>query len=955
MKPGCLVRFRRRDWVLLPSDDSAIYLLRPLTGSTEDVVAVHKRLADIACFRFPEERLEPATFPLPTPDHVADATAAHLLWQAARLTLREGATPLRSLGRISIRPRAYQLVPLLMALRLDPVRILIADDVGVGKTIEALLIARELLDRGEVKRLCVLCPPYLCDQWQKELAEKFHLDAVVIRSGTVSQLERGKPFTQSIYRYYPIQVASIDFLKSDRNKHSFLQDCPELVIVDEAHGAVAASPEFASRHQRHELVREIAKKEDRHLILLTATPHSGIEAAFRCLLSLLNPKFEKWDTSSLSEQQRAELALHFVQRTRRDIVTDWAEQVGQVLFPERVTEDRTYRLSPEYRKFFNEVYEFCSGIVRSGEKLDRWRQKRRYWGALGLLRCVMSSPAAALTTLGAREKVQHTDEEEPDFSPFIFESGYDQTYDDHPIPPVEAAAETLSDTERRSLRRLAEVAETLPKADTKLVECCKLVKDLLRSGFHPIVWCRYIATADYVAKGLEEALRNDFPEIRVVSITGVLGDEERRAKIEELAAEPCRVLVATDCLSEGINLQHAFDAVIHYDLPWNPNRLDQREGRVDRYGQPKKQVKAIRYYSPDSPVDGVVIKVLLDKAREIHRVLGTYVPVPEEDETVMQALLNALFLRPERKPHTQQLEFDFGEAESTVRDFHKRWDQNAEREKTNRTRFAQRAIKVDEVQRELEATDNVLGDPHAVREFVLAACQRLGIRISNDKRPGVFQVVVDPQALAGVPEVIRFALPTTKQKVWSISFDSPTPEGAEFLGRNHRFVATLARYLMEEALTRTESTAARCGVVRTKSVARVTTILLLRVRYLVELPEQAPLLSEEVLIRGFRGGLAGATPDWLPEEEAFKLLAGAKPDANISPNEKKDWIKKALETWPTLEKTINEQISARAKELEDTHKRIRKSIKLRVRELVVVPQFPADLLGILVLVPVVGP
>jgi SNF2 family DNA or RNA helicase len=114
----------------------------------------------------------------------------HLLWQAARLTLREGATPLRSLGRVSIRPRTYQFVPLLMALRLDTIRMLIADDIGVGKTIEGLLIVREMLDRGEIKSLCVLCPPYLCEQWQKELNEKFNLDAVIIRSGTVSQLER---------------------------------------------------------------------------------------------------------------------------------------------------------------------------------------------------------------------------------------------------------------------------------------------------------------------------------------------------------------------------------------------------------------------------------------------------------------------------------------------------------------------------------------------------------------------------------------------------------------------------------------------------------------------------------------------------------------------------------------------------------------------------------------------
>ena len=261
--PGSIVCCRNRDWVLLPSNSPDVHLLRPLTGATDDIVALHRQLTDLIGYDLPEERICSATFPLPSPDDLADAASAHLLWQAARLTLREGATPFRSLGRISIRPRIYQFVPLLMALRLDPVRLLIADDVGVGKTIEALLIARELYDRGEIRRLCVLCPPYLCEQWQKELADKFHLDAVVIRSGTINHLERRKAGTESIYRYYPVQVASIDFLKSDRNKHLFLLNCPDLVIVDEAHGSASASECNQSQHQRHELVRAIAAMEDR--------------------------------------------------------------------------------------------------------------------------------------------------------------------------------------------------------------------------------------------------------------------------------------------------------------------------------------------------------------------------------------------------------------------------------------------------------------------------------------------------------------------------------------------------------------------------------------------------------------------------------------------------------------------------------------------------------------------
>ncbi|RMH77975.1 MAG: helicase, partial [Calditrichaeota bacterium] len=522
-------------------------------------------------------------------------------------------------------------VPLMMALRLDPVRLLIADDVGVGKTIEALLIARELWDRGEIKRFAVLCPPYLCEQWQKEITEKFNLEAVIVRSGTISQLERGKPVTESIYRYYPIQVISIDFAKSERNKHQFLLDCPELVIVDEAHGSAVADPRNMRQHQRFQLVQAVAEEARRHLILLTATPHSGIAAAFQNLLGFLDRDFSNWDVANLNDTQRTQLARHFVQRTRKDIETDWE---SERCFPERIPDDATYPLSPEYHQLFQAAYDFSAELVREAQTLEKRKQRVYNWGALALLRCVMSSPAAAMATLQSREstlagvpqEVTAGDgEPEESFSRYVFEASDDTTDDAPPTPPVESTEQSLPESKIRRLRELARMAANLahtPK-DSKLQGCARLVADLLREGYHPIIWCRYIATADYVADGLGQLLGEEFPEVRVISITGTLGDEERRAKVEELIQEPRRVLVATDCLSEGINLQEGFNAVIHYDLPWNPNRLEQREGRVDRYGQNSPKVKTIRYFSPDNPVDGVVIEVLLNKAQEIHKSLGT--------------------------------------------------------------------------------------------------------------------------------------------------------------------------------------------------------------------------------------------------------------------------------------------------------------------------------------------
>ena len=166
-QPGSLVRARGRDWVVIPSDVDQLVRLRPVDGVDEDEVGLFLPLE--------RDAIKPSDYPPPDPESAGDFTSALLLQDAVRLTLRRGAGPFRSIGRLSVIPRPYQYVPLIMALRLDPVRLLIADDVGVGKTIEAAMIARELLDRGVARRLAVVCAPHLCDQWAQELSEKFNI------------------------------------------------------------------------------------------------------------------------------------------------------------------------------------------------------------------------------------------------------------------------------------------------------------------------------------------------------------------------------------------------------------------------------------------------------------------------------------------------------------------------------------------------------------------------------------------------------------------------------------------------------------------------------------------------------------------------------------------------------------------------------------------------------------
>src|SRR5205823_2889649 len=228
---GSLVKARGREWVVLPESGEEMLILRPLGGSEDEVTGIF----------MPLERVDPATFDLPDPAQPGDYRSCRLLRDAVRLGFRSSAGPFRSFGHIAVEPRPYQLVPLLMALKLDPVRMLIADDVGIGKTIEACLVVRELLDRGEIERFAVLCPPHLAEQWQRELSQKFHIDAVLVLSSTIQRLERTiRRQTESVFTRYPFVIVSMDFVKQPRHRDEFLRDCPEMVIVDEAHGCTLA-------------------------------------------------------------------------------------------------------------------------------------------------------------------------------------------------------------------------------------------------------------------------------------------------------------------------------------------------------------------------------------------------------------------------------------------------------------------------------------------------------------------------------------------------------------------------------------------------------------------------------------------------------------------------------------------------------------------------------------------
>lgn len=923
--PGTLVRARGREWVVLPESDTEVLVLRPLGGTDAEVAGILRSL----------EPVEPARFDPPNPDAAGDATRARLLRDALRLGFRSSAGPFRSFGRIGVEPRPYQLVPLLMALKLDPVRLLIADDVGIGKTIEASLIARELMAQGSIERFAVLCPPHLAEQWRDELRTKFGLDATLVLSSTARRLERSLPAHESLFEHHDHVVVSTDFIKSPSRREEFVRTCPELVIVDEAHTFASAGDK--ARQLRHELLLRLGEDPGRHLILVTATPHSGKEDAFTSLLGTLSPELGALPADLGGEAGRRLLARHLVQRRRGDIK---AYADTETPFPRREQPERdpTYKLSPEHRELFQRAIAYARDAA-TGDG-DQRKVLVRWWSALALLRAIGSSPAAASSTL--RSRAASADAATPDEAEELGRRTVLDLADDEESPDVAPGAQEGEDAALRSsswFSQMARDAEALAGPnDAKLQGAIKLIKDLLREGFDPIVFCRFIPTAEYLAEHLRTALGR---RATVACVTGSLAPAEREQRIEELSGAPRRVLVCTDCLSEGINLQDAFDAVVHYDLSWNPTRHEQREGRVDRYGQPSAAVRVLPYYGEDSPIDGLVLDVLLRKHRAIRDRLGVSIPVPVDSGAVMSAVLEGVLRR--RAPDTQADQLVLEGFESPARDaLHTDWETAASQEERSLTRYAQRTIHVEDVVREVRAMEQAVGDGTDVLRFTEHALSAHGAVVRRET-DGAIEALVDE-----VPRTLRETLGAA---VHADRFEIARRGGALALTRTHPAVEALAQHVLDAALDGDPAAvAARCGVLRTNAVEQMTTILLVRLRFTLTLGrgERArESVAEDALTLAFTG--SAADPAWLAPAQIETLL-DASPAGSVAPDLRTRMLERALAGLDALAPALAERAVGQAAEIEAAHRRVREGARASgtVR---VTPQGEPDVLGLYVHLP----
>ncbi|MDR2253809.1 MAG: DEAD/DEAH box helicase [Bifidobacteriaceae bacterium] len=932
---GTLVTARGRDWVVLPESQDDFLVLRPLAGGGLDVAGVLPAV----------EPVTPATFTAPSADDLGDYHSAALLRDALRIGFRSTGGPFRSLASLNVDPRPFQYVPLLMALRQETVRLLIADDVGIGKTIEAGLVASELLAQGSAERLAVLCPPSLAEQWQAELREKFGLDAELVLGSTVNRLQRRLKYGESIFERYPMTIVSTDFIKADRRRDDFLRAAPDLIVVDEAHTCVVddGGGGGRARTQRYRLLEELSSQPRTHLVLVTATPHSGNEGAFRNMLGLLDPGLK---TSNLaSDPGRAGLARHLVQRRRGDI----RQYLGtDTHFPaDRQTREAPYQLTPKYADLLRDVYAYAQGQVTDATG-SRAQQRMRWWSALSLLRSVASSPAAAAETMRTRantsaaETVKAVDQIGREA---IFDLVEDANTEGDDAAP--GAAPAQSSAREHPLLSLATRAEALTvEDDAKLSKLVTEIKSLLKDGFSAIVFCRFIPTARYVA----ERLRAVFPRTPIEVVTGELAPEDRAARVANLIAdrpEDRHILVATDCLSEGVNLQDGFQAVIHYDLAWNPTRHEQREGRVDRFGQIANTVRAVTIYGEDTGIDGIVMDVLIRKHAQIRKDLGISVPVPNEaNEAVLAALMGGLMLRgqPTAQPTLDDELFAVTE----------QWSSAAEQETRSRTRYAQAAIHPDEVALEVNEARSRMGGSHDVAAFVRSALKA----VDADTAPNGDDLLVNVESL---PVGLKDTLQASGTLRWAP--DLPVPHGTAAMIRADKRVGALAQFVLDGALDpnlrQARRPASRAGVITTKAVDKMTTLLIVRYRIHLTLPGRSgprAQVAEEARAIAFTG--PPKSPTWLPPQQVEALLASS-PSANVPQDRVRGLMGNVLRSLEeNCSALLDGQARAVAEELRQAHTRVRQSARgretaggLTLRGLEVTPQLPVDILGAFVYQP----
>ncbi len=624
-EPGQLVRVRGRHWVV--ADVDAGGGLADLDGGNRQHLVT---LTSVEDGRYDETvrllwELEPgtrilerATLPTPDPDRFDDPERLAAFLDAVRwgAVTSADSTALQSPFRSGITIEDYQLDPVVRALRMPRVNLLIADDVGLGKTIEAGLVMQELLLRHRARTVLVVCPASLCVKWRDELAEKFGLEFRIVDSELLRWLRRTHGLRANPWSHYPRLICSIDWLKRDRPMRLLREVLPplptyprtfDLLIVDEVHNAAPAGRgRYATDSRRTTAIRTVAPHFE-HRLFLSATPHNGYRESWTALLELLDSqRFARGVEPDQSQLQRV-----MIRRLKSELPPLPA---GTPRFPTRVIEAIPVHYTHEEQQAHQLLQEYSESRRRTGA--DEASRMAEEFSLKLLKKRLFSSPAAFASTLEVHTETVERPQPKRSKPPTarVLAAALDRAEDDvadeddllelerTALATAEHFSAPLADEERQRLAELrAWAAQAEGRADAKAAALLAWLDDVVRpADIHGqrrwadervIVFTEYRDTQRWLTDLLTaHGLGGD----RLALLYGGM-DPATRERVKAVfqadpTLDPVRILLATDAASEGIDLQRRCHRLVHYEIPWNPNRLEQRNGRVDRHGQQAAQV-----------------------------------------------------------------------------------------------------------------------------------------------------------------------------------------------------------------------------------------------------------------------------------------------------------------------------------------------------------------------------
>jgi superfamily II DNA or RNA helicase len=746
-----------------------------------------------------------------------DGALFRLVSEAYRIRLAYLFDPLLAVHTSLVEPLPHQIIAVYEEmLPRQPLRFLLADDPGAGKTIMTGLYIKELLIRGDLRRCLIVCPGMLVEQWQDELWEKFRLPFEIATNDKIEAARTGNWFREN-----DMVLARLDKLSRDEMMHKLLADTDwDLVVCDEAHKMSASFYGQQIRYTKRYRLGQLLSTLTRHFLLLTATPHNGKGADFQLFLALLDgDRFEGKFRDGVHTVDTSDLMRRLCKEQLRKLD-------NTPLFPERFAYTVTYELSDYEAELYQQVTAYVREEFNRADRLENAKSRRTVGFALTTLqRRLASSPEAIYQSLRRRrerleERLREAEKERKGLEarerrlrqlPELAEEDIDDI-DDAPdaerektedlVVDLATASRTVEElqAEIQRLRELERLAAEIRRlgVDRKWDELRKLLletKEMFGPGGQRrklIVFSEHRDTVNYLARRIGTLLGR---EEAVVTIHGAMGREDRRKAQETFAQDPdALILVATDAAGEGINLQRAH-LMVNYDIPWNPNRLEQRFGRIHRIGQ--TEVCHVWNLVASGTREGDVFLRLLKKLEAMREalggavfdVLGKLFHGRELRELLMQAIRYG-----ERPDVRERL---IRQVDDAVNVDHLR-ELLEERALARDTMDASRVHRVRE---EMERAEARRLQPHFIRAFFLEAFRLLGGSI-HEREPGRFQITHVPARIRRRDRQIGTREPVL-QKYERVTFHKelisvPGKPLAEFLAPGHPLLDAVIDLILEQ-------------------------------------------------------------------------------------------------------------------------------------------------------------